>query len=390
MKNGMALIGSVGLGAGLMYLLDPERGTRRRAIARDKLTSAARKANGALGTTSRDLANRTKGVLAGARSAVRSEPAGDDVLVARVASKIGRVVSHPHALGITAWNGVVTLAGPVLAHEVDALLAAVAKVKGVLSIDNQLEVHKEPGNVPALQGGASRPGAPALDILQENWSPATRLLVSAAGGAMALYGASRGGLLGTTLGTAGVGLAARGITNTEVKRLAGLGGGRRGVQIQKTVNVDAPVEQVFDFWSNFENFPRFMSNVREVRPLEGGRSHWVVTGPAGVPVEWDAETTKVVPNEEIAWKSVEGSAIANAGVVKFRPNRRGGTEVDIRLSYNPPAGAVGHAVASLLGAHPKRQLDGDMLRLKTLFDTGKRAHDAAQPAPPGELQPIRQ
>lgn len=386
MNNKLAFISSIGLGAGLMYLLDPDKGRRRRAIARDKLVSTARKAGEAAGTTSRDLANRTAGLLSDARGRIAgSGEVDDDVLVARVASKLGRVVSHPHAIGVTAEDGRVMLVGPIVASEVEPLLAIVESVPGVTSVDNQLEPHEKAGDIPALQGGIHREGQ-QIDILQAHWSPATRLLASVGGGLLAYYGATRRGVLGTTLGALGVGLAARGATNTDLGRLTGVSGGRRAVDVHKTITINAPLAQVFDFWANFENFPRFMTNVREVRKTGEGRSHWVVSGPGGVTVEWDAETTKLVPNEEIAWKSVEGSTIANAGVVKFRRGRNGETEVDIKLSYNPPAGAVGHVVASIVGADPKTQMDEDMLRLKTLLETGIAPHDAADKSP-APLQP---
>ncbi|HET9533325.1 MAG TPA: SRPBCC family protein, partial [Blastocatellia bacterium] len=158
------------------------------------------------------------------------------------------------------------------------------------------------------------------------------------------------------------------------------GAGRRAVDIQKTININAPVEEVFKFWENYENFPRFMSNVREVIDKGDGRSHWVVAGPAGVPVEWDAVVTKRVPNEVFAWKTVPGSVVANAGMVIFRRNDDGTTTVDIKLSYNPPAGAVGHAVATLFGSDPKTEMDQDLMRMKTMIETGVAPRDSAQPS----------
>jgi uncharacterized membrane protein len=159
------------------------------------------------------------------------------------------------------------------------------------------------------------------------------------------------------------------------KRLTGVGAGRRAIDVQKVIHVNAPVDRVWALWSEYESFPRFMSHLKEVRRTADGGSHWVAAGPAGVPVEWDAVTTSWVPNEVIAWKSVQGSPVGNAGRVQFRPNPDGSTQVDIKLSYNPPGGALGHAVASLLGADPKRALDEDMVRLKSLLEEGKTRAD---------------
>lgn len=102
-----------------------------------------------------------------------------------------------------------------------------------------------------------------------------------------------------------------------------------------------------------------------------------MSGPAGVPVEWDAEITERIPNKTIAWKTVPGATVEHAGIVRFDPNPDGTTRVEIRMSYNPPAGAIGHVVASLFGADPKSEMDADLARMKTLIETGIRPHDAA-------------
>jgi uncharacterized membrane protein len=389
MDNRLELIAGVGIGAGLMYILDPDRGNRRRALMRDKLVSSINKTGDAIGATSRDVAYRTRGLMAGLTSAFSGGEASDEVVEARVRSKMGRVVSHPSAVEVTADQGRVTLSGPILAREVDDLLGCVSSVKGVTEVENRLEVHQNAGNVPSLQGGSERPGE-RIDLLQNNWSPATRLLVGATGGALIISCLRRQDQLGVTLGTLGAGLLLQGITNLPMKRLVGVGGGRRAVDIVKTINVAAPVKEVFRFWTNFENFPRFMTNVREVRDSGNGMSHWVVTGPAGVPVEWDAQITKLIPNEVLAWKSVKGSVIANAGIIQFQPNEEGGTRVHIQLSYNPPAGAVGHAVAALFGADPKTEMDEDLMRMKTMIETGIPPRDAAQKEPHAREATARQ
>ncbi|MDQ3951162.1 MAG: SRPBCC family protein, partial [Gemmatimonadota bacterium] len=194
-----------------------------------------------------------------------------------------------------------------------------------------------------------------------------------------LAGARRGDPLGAALSVAGLALLSRSATNTELRRLLG-GGGRRGVDIQKAINIDAPLDAVFAFFTNYENFPRFMSHVREVRDTGEGRSHWVVDGPGGVPVEWDAVVTKLEANEVLAWKSVPGSVVKSAGVIRFAQNEDGTTRVDLKMTYNPPAGAIGHAASKLLGADPKKQLDDDLARAKTFLETGTPAHDAAAQA----------
>jgi uncharacterized membrane protein len=160
----------------------------------------------------------------------------------------------------------------------------------------------------------------------------------------------------------------------------GIGAGRPAIDIRKTLNIQAPVEQVFEFWQDFRRFSEFMSNVLEVRDLRAGRSHWTVAGPAGVPVNWEAVLTDRAANELLAWRTVPGSSVEHVGRVRFRPSRSGGTRLDITLSYTPPAGAVGHGIAVLFGADPKREMDADLARMKTLIETGRPPRDAAQPA----------
>jgi uncharacterized membrane protein len=371
------ILAGIGTGAAAMYFLDPDRGARRRAIASDKVASSVRRLPRAVRVTKQDLANRAQGVWAETQHLFSSDQASDNVIEARVRSKMGRIVSHPHAIRVAVSDGKVYLSGPILADEVKTLLKCASSVAGVRSIENHLDTHETAEGVSALQGGTRR--ISRSEFLQENWSPAARLIAGTAGTAAVAYGFLKRDALSITLGTVGAGLLARSVTNTEFQRLLGFGGGRRAVTIQKSIDVEAPVDVVFALWSNFENFPHFMENVKEIKIINPGVSHWKVAGPAGTMVEWDAEITWAEEDRVIAWKSLPGSAVASAGIVKFQENADGTTNVDIQMSYNPPAGAVGHAVATIFGADPKTQMDTDLMRMKSLLETGELPHDAAQP-----------
>lgn len=240
MNKSLLFGAGLGLGTAAMFLLDPDRGKRRRALVRDKFALATRKTGECMQVTARDLSNRTRGTIAAIQSRFSSEQPDDSVLVDRVRSKIGRTVSHPSAIEVTANNGNITLSGPVLAHEVPHLLSCVKWVPGVKDINNNLEVHEEPGNHPALQGGRERQGS-RFEFLQENWSPTARLLAGAAGSALAVYGGTRRNALGAGLGAAGLLLTTRAITNTDFSHLYGqaakqlhLGGGSSTSDIQPT------------------------------------------------------------------------------------------------------------------------------------------------------------
>lgn len=209
------------------------------------------------------------------------------------------------------------------------------------------------------------------DNSQGALSPTGRVLMASGGGLLALYGKGRGGLVGPILSLAGMGLLARGVTNMNLRRFFGLSRDRDVITVQKAININASPDDLYTFWSNYENFPRFMEHVKEVRDLGNGRSHWVVDGPAGTKVEWDAVITMEQENHLISWKSVDDSPVKNEGFVRFDPNYQGGTRVTVQLKYTPPAGVVGHAVATMFGSNPKQEMDDDLGRLKTLFETGK-------------------
>jgi hypothetical protein len=226
MRRELAVGAGIGIGTGLMYLLDPDRGKRRRALLRDKLVWLQTKTGDCIEVTARDLSNRASGIAASIQSRFTSEDVNDDVLVERVRAKLGRIVSHPGAIEVTAQSGNVTLSGPILEDEVTDLLSCVKWLPGIKELNNNLEVHEEGSNHPALQGERERQGH-QFEFLQENWSPAARLVAGLAGASLAVYGGTRRDVLGAGLGTAGLLLLTRGITNVDFSRLAGLGEGNK-------------------------------------------------------------------------------------------------------------------------------------------------------------------
>ena len=152
MNKKLALVGGVGLGAALMYLFDPDRGRRRRALIRDKAEGAANKAGDYAGKMSRDLRNRAYGVVAETKSIFQHEEITDDVLVDRVRAKLGHYSTHVGAIDVSAVSGAIILNGRVLAKEVPDVLRAVRSVRGVKRVENQLVMLPEEGSVPSWQG----------------------------------------------------------------------------------------------------------------------------------------------------------------------------------------------------------------------------------------------
>jgi uncharacterized membrane protein len=378
-NTALSALGCFAAGAGLMYLLDPARGTRRRgAIANQAVGTSNRGATG-LSRTARHLSNSARGLLAETKARFRSETVTDYQLGARVRAALGRVCSHPKAITVYAdgASGIVTLEGDALAEEVPAIVSAAQGARGVNVVENRLRISVDPANVPALQGGFERQWGRGGEGY---WSPGSRLMVGAAGGALGVWGAVRRDWIGAGLGLLGLGMVTRGLSDLPTSRLIGVGAGRRAVDVNKTINIKAPLDLVFGFFSNYDNFPQFMSNVKEVRDPGTGRSHWVVAGPAGITVEWDADLTDYVPHDRIEWQSVQGATVENAGQITFRENPDGSTQVNIRLSYNPPGGAIGHVVARLFGSDPKSEMDADLVRVKTFLESGAVPRDAAQPS----------
>ncbi len=301
MNTALMLIGGTGLGAGLMYLMDPDKGERRRTRLGGSMSTAAE----ALQATSRDVADRGLAI------------AGD----LRDADVIGRARALADELR-----------GADMAGRARALgsMAPVRRLGAELS-----EVVRDPRSFrPRLEGGR---------LTLRKRSDMAELLAG--------YGWV---LVGVVAGVAAVAWTAR------------RGAGR--IEVRHSIDIDAPVERVFEFWSRFENLPQFMSHVREVRPLGGGRTHWVVSGPAGTPVEWEAVTTRFEANRMIAWRTVEGALVEHRGSVRF--SRHGNrTRLHVTMSYRPLGGALGHGVAALFGADPKSVLVDDLARFKALMET---------------------
>jgi len=177
-------------------------------------------------------------------------------------------------------------------------------------------------------------------------------------------------------------------------------GANHGIHARGACVVNLPPEEVYNFWRDFENLPRFMRHLETVNDMGDGRSHWKAKGPAGMEVEWDATIIADVPGEVITWRSLEGADVDNAGAVRFERAAGGrGTIVRVNIEYNPIGGVIGAAVAKLFGEEPEQQLDDDLRRFKqvmevgevvvsdaTLLGTGYMQQRPGQPAAASELE----
>ncbi len=217
-----------------------------------------------------------------------------------------------------------------------------------------------------------------------NLNDTERWLSSLTGGGLAVCALKQGGWCGVTLGLLGGAFLYRGLKgHCQVYQALGIntanGKGKaasvkhgEGIKIEKSVTINQSPEELYRFWRNFENLPRFMSHLQSVTVLDTDLSHWVVKSPAGMNVEWDAQIINEKENELIAWRSLEGATIPNAGSVHFKtaPDGRG-TILKVEINYDAPGGTLTAAIAKLFGEEPGQQVQEDLRRLKQILETGE-------------------
>jgi len=229
-------------------------------------------------------------------------------------------------------------------------------------------------------GGAGEQSGSSVNVGQtERWVSAV------GGGALALYGITRGSLGGIALALVGAALVQRGYSgHCNLYEAIGYSTGddaalrnsenvsvpaERGTKVEKSVTINRPASERYSFWRNFENLPKFMNHLESVSSAGDNRTHWVAKAPAGTTVEWDAEVYNEKQDELIAWRTLEGSQVSSAGSVRFEEAPNGGTEVRVSLKYDPPGGKLGSLVARLFGENPERQIEEDLGRFKELMES---------------------
>jgi uncharacterized membrane protein len=218
-----------------------------------------------------------------------------------------------------------------------------------------------------------------------NISETERWLSMAGGVGLAAYGLSRGRRGGLVLAGLGALLFRRGITgHCDIYQALGLNsagtggdtrqalGGSAGVIVEESVVINRPVAELYRFWRNLENLPRFMSHLESVERITDTLSRWTAKGPAGTTFEWNAEIINEVPDRVIGWRSIEGSDVVSAGSVNFDEGGIGrGTRVRVRLQYSPPGGKLGDVVARLFGSDAATEIRQDLQRFKQLVEEGQ-------------------
>lgn len=222
-----------------------------------------------------------------------------------------------------------------------------------------------------------------------------RLASQVGGGVLVFAGLMRGGIKGLTIAALGGALLHRGTTGhcslyTALGANTTLGDergpfdsvpARHGVKVEESITIGRPAEEIYRYWRDYANMPKFMENIASVSEIGKDKSHWVMKAPMGVTLEWNSEITNDRPGELIAWRSLEGAEVETAGSVHFveAPGGRG-TEVRVSQKMNPPGGKLGVAVAKLFGADPASQTRGNLRRLKQILEAGEVPTVEGQPS----------
>ncbi|SRR6266568_3343240 len=193
-----------------------------------------------------------------------------------------------------------------------------------------------------------------------------------AGSVLAVYGVTRKSAGGLGLAAVGSILALRGIRRAATPKT---------VHVERSFTINRPVSEVYDYFRNFENLPKFMQHLREVRVTGEKTSRWVAEAPLGFELEWDAEIVDESQNRHLTWQSLPGTLIPNRGSVAFRAasEYHGGTEMTVVLEYLPPVGRGGALFARIFGREPSMQIREDLRRLKQLLEAGEIPTTDGQP-----------
>jgi uncharacterized membrane protein len=382
-------LGGAAAGALLMYMLDPDRGSARRAQSAAAVRHAGSRTTSAISNVWHSAGDTIEGARpdGGLGSAIsRMGRAAGEVLddtVTKAKDAMSRASSSASDVADEAISK--ARSGVSQAQDSDrysSARSAVSRAADSVSgfYDDTRKSAGRLGKRVAQEVHGDSEGA---------WNPAMRNTALVGGGLLALMGLMRRSPMSAVLGLAGAALLARGAANQPLRSMVNRGVASLGaakalgmsmdqpIDFEKTVHIDASPAEVYEQFANYENFPRFMSHVAEVRDLGRRRSHWTVKGPGGSRFEWNSVLTEQSRPNRLAWRSEPGAEIPNSGSIQFE-RHRGGTLVTVRMSYTPPAGAIGHAFALLLGSDPKSQMDEDLGRMKSLIERGTMPREAAQ------------
>lgn len=335
----MGALAGAALASTIVWLMDPQSGRERRAMVRERATTAYERSRQGLtsaGTRARTMATQGREKMREGREKLRE---GREKF-REMRSRTGSAGGASYAPGAGRYGG-------------DGY--------GAESYGSQAY-----GGAGAQSYGSD---AETSDLLRQGqqWLQQVqggRIATGAAGLGLAGWGLARRGPLGLALGALGLYLVA-----TSARQKSGTSIGS-GIEVENSVSVNAPIDQVWAHVRRVETWPQFMSHVREITPTGERRYHWSVDGPAGIAAEWDAEITQETPNERLAWRTLPGSMVDSEGSLDLENDGMGGTRITLRMLYSPPAGAAGHVVAKLFRRDPLQESREDLQNLKRAIESG--------------------
>ena len=349
------LLKGLAAGATAMYLLDPQYGRTRRGKLKGGLTRAANDYGRLWEKGSADVANRLKGQAFEAKGLLSGEVPDDGTVTNRVRSVAGHTLTDARELHVETRDGVVTLAGVVRPGEPDLLIPAVERVRGVRSVESALTTDGDPV--------AARPQTGlAANMPTGELTHGARLGLATAGAGLLARAVLRRGPFALPLAAAGVALFQKGRRGGRVEDLLGASGPPRAIRVDKTIHIDAPRGEVFEFLTDAGRSRRFFPGHFEVEDLGGGRVRWGTTF-AGADFTCEEVITEQIDDEKVSWQSTPESLVQYEGTARFEPEGEG-TRLSVRLNWNPPGGSLGEIAARAFGVAPKAMLDEGLKRTK--------------------------
>lgn len=368
-----ALTGAVAA-AGVVYSLDASSGRQRRAQLADRPAGAARRGLLRLQAASRGLLHRAYGLSARLRGTGQAASG----VAERVRTRIGRVLSHPGAVQVSAdAQHIVRLSGAVLAWEHEPLRRAVAAVPGVRAIRDELRVYESAEQASALQ---AEPGAPPTEASAtgSGGSAALRVLMALAAGSLRPGGSRRRGAQGAVAAAAGGALLLRSVAlpRSRTRRSA-----RHTLEVCQTLHVRAPAQSVFAALRQIDRLVAPLPALRVLRHRADGATQWMARDSSGWRLDWTAVITELQPNRQIAWRTTADSSLTQWGMVWLDPIDAQQTQVHLYASLRSMPGRSGQLLRQLLGAGADGELNANLERLRRYLETaaGSAAGTAASP-----------
>jgi uncharacterized membrane protein len=361
-------LGGIAVGAIAMYLSDPAQGKRRRLLMQEKIRTATDRTSAAFGKAMHGTGTRLSAAGSRAKGQLQKQGFDDESIAAHARLLAAKLDGLRDGIEVKAEQGCITLSGAaaVAAKEKNRLIQKLRRIPGVQEVRDHLETSK-----------GSRMGAflkPKLQGTRHAANDVAKKGVESTGGAIS--SAARRLPLVPLLAIAGLGYAIQSLGRSKIQpsyRSKAVSQGKE-IHLQKSIEIQAAPEMVFDTWSNYDNFPQFMSHLVDVQSSGAQRSHWLVQGTAGVDLEWDTVLTKHMAPTMLAWRTEPGSPIEHNGSVRFKASS-GGTRVTVRMFYSPGPGRNGDIVTTLLGSDPEQKLEEDLYRMKNFIERNDFARE---------------